>query len=66
MKINAVKVKMLIAKRCMSVNEFVGAAHIASSTMRLALSGNKVTVKTLGKIAKALGVDPEDIIEQED
>lgn len=65
MKINTNKLKIAMARACMNTVELQKKAGIPRSTVDNAISKNKgVRPATAGRIAKALGIDVEEIIEQ--
>lgn len=64
-KIDTKKVDLLIAKMEMSAKEFSEHSHINETTLCRIRKGKQVpNIKTVGKLAKALDVDVEEIIEQ--
>ena len=65
MKIDINKFEMELARRCMSVSNF-REKGLSPKTLTRIRKGADVKPVTVGKIAKALGVDPADIIEMED
>ena len=65
MKINTAKMDLYLAKKCMNLSE-LRSKGIATNTLTRARRGQAINTATVGKIAKALGVDPVDIIEMED
>lgn len=64
MKINKASLDLLRAKQCLLTRELAKLAGISDLTIR---NGYKQDVDpvSIGKIAKALGVEPEDIIIKE-
>lgn len=63
MKINNRKLDILLAQRCMNVSDL---RHGTSpQTLARIRKGMDVTPKTFGIIAKALGVDITEILEEE-
>lgn len=63
-KINIKKLDLLIAKMGMSIKEFSKYSHINETTLCRIRNGKQVpSIKTIGKLAKALKVEPEEIIE---
>lgn len=65
MKIDKWKFKLACARACMTRKEVEQAAGIRNGTMSTALNKG-VSPATVGKIARALGVDVLDIIEPEE
>lgn len=63
MKINRQKYEIAKARACMGQKE-LEAAGIPKGTLSRIISGGETRPETLGKVAKALGVDILEIIEQ--
>ncbi len=61
-KIDGKKLYIACAKLCIGTNEIVRLAEISTVTLQRIYDGKPVRAKTLGRIAKALGVKPEDLI----
>lgn len=66
MKVNHKKLELAMARACMTSAELPEAAGLPRPTVQNAIVGKGVRPATAGKIAKALGVDPVEIIEMED
>lgn len=67
MKIDKKKVQLLLAKQCKTMRELSVDAGFSRQWLYLLFSKNRKTLpKTVGKLAAALGVDVEEIIEQTD
>lgn len=66
MKLNREKFNVAMARACLNVSGVAKSASMPRSTLDNALKGRNVTPVTIGRIAKALGVDVLDIIEQEE
>lgn len=66
MKVNRKKLELAMARACMTSAELPAAAGMPRPTVQNAITGRRVRPATVGKIAKALGVDPAEIIEMED
>lgn len=64
-KIDGGKVTMAIANRSMKVTEFTTSACISPQTFYNVLRRGACTTEVAGKIAYALGVMVEDIVEKE-
>jgi len=64
MKINNRKLDVVLARKCLNLSQL--RAGISPQTITRIRSGIAVKPATVGKIAQALGVDPEDIIEKEE
>lgn len=64
MKLNMKKVLVIMARKCMNDKELLKVSGIPFGTWNQIKTG-KCTPKpaTIGKIAKGLGVDPEEIID---
>ena len=65
MKANKRKLELALARSCMNTADLVCVAAMPAPTVKKVLSGRSVRPATLGLIAKALGVDPEDLIDAE-
>lgn len=65
MKINNRKLDIELARRCMTLSALRGDG-LSPQTLTRIRNGTDVKPVTVGKIAKALGVDPAEIIEVED
>lgn len=65
MKISRQKIEMAMARACMNTADLPKAAGLPAPTVYNAMMGKGIRPVTLGKIAKALGVDPEEIMEKE-
>jgi len=63
MKLDRQKFSLARARACMGQKDFEKAG-IPKGTLYRAMSGRSLKPETLGKIAKALGVDVTEIIEQ--
>lgn len=63
MKVNKKKMQIALARKCMSLSEAAKVADMPYQSILNAQKGRGVSPVTLGKIARALGVDPADIIE---
>ena len=64
MKINTRHVNIILARQCKSFSALRTA--VSAQTLMRIKRGKVVTAATLGKIAKALNVDPTEIIETEE
>ncbi len=65
MKANRKKLELAMARACMSSADLTAAAGLPRPTVQNVIVGRGVRPGTLGRIAKALGVDPAEIIEGE-
>ncbi|OUQ16097.1 hypothetical protein B5E84_13025 [Lachnoclostridium sp. An14] len=66
MRINKLKLQIAMANACLSMDELAKKAGISRISLTQYSSGNtNPRTKTLGKIAKALGVSVESLIDME-
>ena len=65
MKADRRKLELAMARACMESADLPAAAGLPRPTVQNAIVGKSVRPATLGRIAKALGVDPADIIKEE-
>lgn len=63
MKIDNAKLDMALAKKCINLRSL--RADMSAQTLSRIRQGADVRPATLGKLAKALGVDPADILKEE-
>lgn len=63
MKLDKRKVDLLMAKRCMTQQQLCDAAGVSVTAVAGISKTRTSKTLTIGKIAAALGVEPEDIIE---
>lgn len=66
MKISATRIKKLMGASLMNQGQLAQAAGVSRVTINTALLKGSCSTQTAGKIAKALGVAPVDIIEKEE
>ena len=66
MKVDRNKLELAMARACMNSAELPASAGLPRPTVQNAIVGKSVRPATLGRIAKALGVDPVDIIRKEE
>ena len=67
MRVNKNKLMLAMARQCISLQEVAEKANLPYVTLKKALTGKRSTLpKTVGKVARALGVDVTEIIELED
>lgn len=66
MKLNRKKLELAMARVCMNSADLPNASGLPRPTVQNAIVGKSVRPATAGKIARALGVDPAEIIEMED
>lgn len=63
MKIDANKLQLAMARNCMDPKDLAAVVECSVGSIRQILNGRRnVPVKKLGKIAKALEVDPETLL----
>ena len=61
MKADCKKLMLAMARACVNPQELAKAAQMPPQTVNGLIRGRKVRPATLGRIAKALGVDPAEI-----
>ena len=64
-KADCKKLTLAMARAWVNPQELAKAAEMPPQTVNGLIRGRKVRPATLGRVAKALGVDPADIIEEE-
>ena len=64
MKANREKIRVAMARACMSNGEISEAAGMPKQTVKNVLYGRSVKPCTLGKVARALDVDVTEILEE--
>lgn len=64
-KANRNKLELAMARACMESRDLPVAAGLPRPTAQNLIVGKSVRPATLGRVAKALGVDPEEIVEAE-
>lgn len=65
MKADRGKLELAMARACMNTAELTRASEMPRPTVNNAIVGRDVRPATLGKIARALGVDVTEIIDTE-
>ena len=65
MKADINKLRLEMARACMNPQDLAKAAEMPPQTVNGVLRGRGVRPATLGRIAKALGVDPAEIVKEE-
>ncbi|GAA0243299.1 hypothetical protein GCM10008922_00580 [Faecalicatena contorta] len=65
MKANRKKLEIAMAKACMNTEDLQGKSGMPRPTVNNVISGRSVRPRTIGEVAKALGVDVTEIIETE-
>ncbi|MBO5952917.1 MAG: helix-turn-helix domain-containing protein [Oscillospiraceae bacterium] len=66
MKVNRNKLRLAMARACMNTIDLSVKAEMPVQTINGVLRGRSIRPATLGRIAKALGVDVTDILEKEE
>ncbi|WP_217959735.1 helix-turn-helix domain-containing protein [Acutalibacter muris] len=64
MKADRKKLELAMARACMNSADLPAAAGLPRPTVQNVIVGKSVRPATLGKVARALGVDPEQILEK--
>jgi len=62
-RLNRTKISLLMAKLLINQATLAGRAGISRQTMSAVMNGRNCRPELLGKISKALEVEPEEIIE---
>lgn len=63
MRLNKNKVSLLMAKLLINQATLADKAGISRQTLSAVMNGRNCRPELLGKLSKALGVEPEDIVE---
>ena len=63
MKIDLDKLNMMLARNCLSLSDL--RSGTSPQTLRRICKGEEVKPKTLGRIARALGCDPAELVREE-
>lgn len=64
MKVDRRKLELAMARACMNSADLPAAACLPRPTFQNAVVGKNVRPATLGRIAKALNVDPAELLEE--
>lgn len=64
MKVNKRKISYAMLRACMNSTDVSAKSGVPVVTVRKVISGHGTTCKTLGRIARALGVDPAELIDE--
>ena len=64
MKVSKDKIDIARANRCMTITALAKAYGVSRARLNMILNQREVTVVCAGRLAKALGVDVTEIIEQ--
>ena len=62
MKANKKKLELAMARACMNLSDLVLAVEMPEPTVKNVLAGRSVRPATFGRVAKALNVDPEELL----
>lgn len=65
MKVDNKRLKIAMARACMNIDDVVKIAEMPRPTVNNAIQGRNIRPATVGRIAKALGVDVTEIIKEE-
>lgn len=65
MRADIIKIRIIMANACVEIRDLQKKANMPRPTLNNVLSGRSVRPATLGKVAKALGVDVREIMEVE-
>lgn len=65
MKVDRNKLSLAMARACMTPESLTAAAGMPRPTVNNVISGRGVRPATLGRVAKALGVDPAELLKEE-
>ena len=65
MKISSKKMVLCMAKACIDPMEISKAANISYPCVKRAMENGNLKLSTIGKIARALGVEVEELLEEE-
>jgi len=60
------KIKLSMARACMNPADLIAATEMPAPTVKNVLAGRSVRPATLGRIAKALKIDPSELLEQKE
>lgn len=66
MKADTNKLRLAMARACMNPQDLAKAAQMPAQTVNGVLRGRSIRPATIGKIARALCVDPAEILEKEE
>lgn len=65
MKVDKTKLRLAMARACMNTEDLIAAAEMPRATVNNIIVGKNVRPGTLGRVARALGVDITEILEEE-
>lgn len=66
MELDRNKINLIMARKGFSAADLAKASNLTRQRINIILNSRNVTPRTVGKIAKALGVDVTEIIETEE
>ena len=66
MKANRKALELAMARACLDSRELAEKARLPRPTLNNAITGRSIRPSTMGRIARAIGVDPAEIIKQEE
>lgn len=66
MKADRRLIEIAMARKCMTLKDIVERAQMPEPTVKNVISGRGVKPATLGRVARALNTDPEELIIRED
>ena len=64
-RVNRSKLELAMARACMDISDILRTTGMPRPTLNNVVVGRSVRPATVGKVAKALGVDVEELIEKE-
>lgn len=65
MKAITLKVTLAMARKCMNSQDLAKAAGLPPQTVNGVIRGRSVRPATLGRVARALGCDPAELVNQD-
>lgn len=65
MNANKKLIKIAMARSCMNAADLAAASGLPRPTVNNVIAGRNIRPATIGKVAKALGVDPVELIEED-
>ena len=63
MKANKEKLKHAMTKACFNPKDLIKASGLSRAAISKVLAGRPVSTRTMGLVIRALGVEPDDILE---
>lgn len=58
-------INLLMARKCIGPKDLAQLSGVTENTIQRAKAGKKIRLSTIGKIAKALNVDPSEILKED-